>query len=147
MKSANNGPVGIEADGGAGAGSSRKKISEWPWAVIASGLGLIMVAIVYSLGNACYSACLAGFSVRSGAFPADHPTHCLLAVRGVFHATFALQHWLVAHVLRLAGMTAVCLIYFAALPVIFAVISPFIANGRGDVEGARALPGKRPVIE
>lgn len=43
-------------------------------------------------------------------------------------------------------MTAVCLIYFAALPVIFAVISPFIANGRGHVEGARALLGKRPLL-
>ncbi|AIP34184.1 hypothetical protein DR64_7999 [Paraburkholderia xenovorans LB400] len=146
MKSANDGPVGIETDGGAGAGSSRKKISDWPRAVIASALGLIMAGIAYSLGDAYCNAYLAGFSVHSGAFPADHPTHFVLAVWGGLHATLALQQWLGGHVLRLVCMTAVCLIYFAALPVIFAVISPIIANGRGHVEGARALLGKRPLL-
>ncbi|EIF29037.1 hypothetical protein BCh11DRAFT_04469 [Burkholderia sp. Ch1-1] len=105
-----------------------------------------MAGIAYSLGDAYYNAYLGGFAVHSGAFPADHPTHFVLAVRGGLHATLALQQWLGGHVLRLVGMTALCLIYFAALPVIFAVISPFIANGRGHVEGARALLGKRPLL-
>ncbi|WP_454805973.1 hypothetical protein [Paraburkholderia fungorum] len=105
-----------------------------------------MVGIAYSLGDDYYNAYLAGFAVHSGAFPADHPTHFVLAAWGGLHATLALQQWLGGHVLRLVCRTAVCLIYFAALPVIFAVLSPFIANGGGHVEGARALPGKRPLL-
>jgi len=38
-----------------------------------------MAGIAYSLGDAYYNAYLAGFAVHSGALPADHPTHFLLA--------------------------------------------------------------------
>ena len=144
MQSSTDGPVELKTDGDAGTGSTRKNISDWPWAVIASGLGLTMAGIAYSLGDAYYSAYLGSFAVYNGAFPADHPTHFVLAVWGGLHATLALQNWLGAHVVRLLGMTAVCLIYFAALPVIFAAISPFLANGKGHVEGARALLTKHP---
>lgn len=144
MKSSTDGPAGLKNDGGSGIESRCDNLCDWPWAVIASVLGLIIAGIAYSLGDAYYNAYLGEFSVYNGAFPADHPTHFVLAVWGGLHATLALQNWLGGHVVRLLGVSAVCLAYFAALPVIFAVISPFFANKRGRVEGARALLSKHP---
>jgi hypothetical protein len=103
-----------------------------------------MAGVAYSLGDAYYNAYLGKFAVYNGAFPADHPTHFVLAVWGGLHATLALQDWLGGHVTKLLLTTAVCFAYFAALPVVFAVISPFLANSKGRVDGARALLTKHP---
>lgn len=139
-------PADLTANGEASTESIQKNISGWPWAVIASGFGLIMAGIAYSLGDAYYNAYLGRFAVYNGAFPADHPTHFVLAVWGGLHATLALQNWLDGHAIKLLGVTAVCLAYFAALPVAFAVISPFFASGKDRVQGVRALFAKHPLL-
>jgi hypothetical protein len=146
MKPSTDRPAGLKTNGDAGIESFCKNVCDWPWAVIASVLGLIMAGVAYSLGDAYYNAYLGKFAVDNGAFPADHPTHFVLAVWGGLHATLALQNWLGGHVIKLLGITAVCLAYFAALPVVFAVISPFLANKKGRVAGARALLTKHPLL-
>jgi hypothetical protein len=84
-----------------------------------SVFGLLLAGFAYSLGDAYYNAYLGEFSVYSGSFPADHPTHFVLAVWGGLHATLALQKWLDGNVLRVLVGTASCLAYFAVLPLIF----------------------------
>jgi hypothetical protein len=146
MKSPTERHAGSKADGGAGTESPRKNLCNWPWAVIVSVVGLVVAGIAYSLGDAYHNAYLGKFSVYNGAFPADHPTHFVLAVWGGLHATLALQNWLGGHVIKLLVASAVCLAYFAALPVVLAVISPFFANRKARVEGARALLAKHPLL-
>jgi hypothetical protein len=139
--------AGLENEGDGGSLSpSPKDASAWPWAVIASVPGLIMAGFAYSLGDAYYNAYLGKFAVSSGAFPADHPTHFVLAVWGGLHATLALQNWLGGHVIKLFGAAIVCLAYFAALPVVFAVTSPFFASKRSRVDSARARLTKHPLL-
>ncbi|TGP40234.1 hypothetical protein EN871_28835 [bacterium M00.F.Ca.ET.228.01.1.1] len=144
MKSPKDDLVITTTDGKPPRDSIFEKLCDWPWAVIASVFGLIAAGIAYSLGDAYYNAYLGKFAVFNGAFPADHPTHFVLAVWGGLHATILFQNWLSGHVTKLLVMTVVFLVYFAALPVAFAVISPFLASSKVRVKGARALLTDRP---
>jgi hypothetical protein len=146
MTSSTGGPADLKIDVDTSSAHFQKNIWDWPWAVLASVFGLVLAGIAYSLGDAYYNAYLGSFAVYNGAFPADHPTHFVLAVWGGLHATLALQNWLDGHVLKLLGVTAVCLTYFAALPVAFAVISPFFVSGKDRVQGVRALFAKHPLL-
>lgn len=133
-------------DGGSGPKPPRDKTIDRPWAVIASVLGLILAGIAYSLGDAYYTSYLGGFAVYNGAFPADHPTHFVLAVWGALHATVALQNWLDRHV-RILLLTAIaCLIYFTAVPIVFLVFSKLLGNGKNQVQGARSWLRRYPSL-
>jgi hypothetical protein len=131
---------------GTGTQPVQKSISDWPWGVIVSVLGLVLAGIAYSLGDAYYNAYLEKFSIHSGAFPVDHPTHFVLAVWGGLNATIALQKWLTGHVIKLLIATVACLAYFALPPVVFVGISRFFANRKRQIGRANALLDDRPSL-
>ncbi|WP_089162510.1 hypothetical protein [Caballeronia sordidicola] len=56
MKSSTDGLAKSKTDGDTGTEPLSKNLYDWPWAVIASVLGLTMAGVAYSLGDAYHNA-------------------------------------------------------------------------------------------
>lgn len=88
---------------------------EWPWAVIASVCGLLLLGYAYSLGDAYYRGYLRMFAVHGDAFPMDHPRHLVLAVWGALNATIGFEKWISANGFKLLILGGILLVYFGLL--------------------------------
>ncbi|WP_186127596.1 hypothetical protein [Burkholderia gladioli] len=62
--------------------SDDMRLRDWPWPVIASVIGLLLLGIAYSSGDAYYKAFLAQFWIEADAFPIDKSRHLVLSVWG-----------------------------------------------------------------
>lgn len=94
---------------------SRRSLVEWPWAVIASACGLLLLGYAYSLGDAYYRGYLRVFAVQGDAFPMDHPRHLVLAVWGALNATIGFQKWITANAFNLLISGIVLLAYLGLI--------------------------------
>ncbi|WP_296651354.1 hypothetical protein [Paraburkholderia sp.] len=115
----------------------RKTALDWPWAVIVSIVGLFLAGVAYSLGDAYYNAYLKAFSVDPGGFPADHPTHFVLAVWGALNATIALEKWMHDKGLVLAEFFVFIVVYLALVYSglkVLSILNPLRAVTDGRVQ-------------
>ncbi|UQO35500.1 hypothetical protein [Burkholderia cepacia] len=87
---------------------------EWPWPVIASVLGLVILGIAYSLADAYYKSFLRKFWVEADAFPIDKSKHLVLSVWGALNASVNVQTWLSANKMLLVKLVIFILVYIAA---------------------------------
>ncbi|MGS0981991.1 hypothetical protein [Burkholderia glumae] len=74
--------------------SEDMRLRDWPWPVIASVIGLMLLGIAYSSGDAYYEAFLGQFWVEAEAFPIDKSRHLVLSVWGALNAAVGVQKWL-----------------------------------------------------
>ncbi|WP_145986757.1 MULTISPECIES: hypothetical protein [Burkholderia] len=102
--------------------SSREmRILDWPWAVMASAVGLLMLGASYSLGDAYYVAYLQNFSIDEGGFPIDRSKHLLLALWGALNASFGFKKWIGQNWKPVLEVALVLLVYFAVTAGIYKI--------------------------
>ncbi|KVH43533.1 hypothetical protein [Burkholderia diffusa] len=95
-----------------------KGIVEWPWAVIVSVFGAILLGIAYSSGDGYYTAILRKFWIDDGAFPIDKSKHLVLSVWSAWNAAVAVQNWLGEHKMLMLELVLAILGYIAVWVVI-----------------------------
>ncbi|WP_186083880.1 hypothetical protein [Burkholderia gladioli] len=94
--------------------SDDMRLRDLPWPVIASAVGLLLLGIAYSSGDAYYKAFLGQFWIEAEAFPIDKSRHIILSVWGGLNASIGIQKWLGENWGRLLWMILGLLIYIAA---------------------------------
>ncbi|WP_186100750.1 hypothetical protein [Burkholderia gladioli] len=77
--------------------SEKKHIADWPWSVIASVFGLLLLGAAYSSSDAYYNKLLDLFWIDSKAFPIDKAAHLTLSVWSTLSAVIGIQSWLGKH--------------------------------------------------
>ncbi|WP_186071106.1 hypothetical protein [Burkholderia gladioli] len=95
--------------------SDDMRLRDWPWPVIASVIGLMLLGIAYSSGDAYYKAFLAQFWIEADAFPIDKSRHLVLSVWGALNAAVGVQKWLGENWGRVLWMILGLLVYLAIL--------------------------------
>ncbi|MDN7602667.1 hypothetical protein [Burkholderia gladioli] len=75
----------------------KKHIADWPWSVIVSVFGVILLGVAYSSSDAFYNRLLYLFWVNSEAFPIDKAAHLTLSVWSTLNAAVGVQNWLESH--------------------------------------------------
>ncbi|MCR1769104.1 hypothetical protein [Burkholderia glumae] len=93
--------------------SEDMRLRDWPWPVIASVIGLLLLGIAYSSGDAYYKAFMKQFWIEAEAFPIDKSRHLILSVWGGLNASIAVQKWLGENWERLLWMILGLLAYIA----------------------------------
>ncbi|MDR8090710.1 hypothetical protein KPB05_24985 [Burkholderia gladioli] len=73
--------------------SDDMRLRDWPWPVIASAIGLLLLGIAYSSGDAYYKAFLGQFWIEAEAFPIDKSRHIILSVWGGLNAAVGVENW------------------------------------------------------
>ncbi|WP_186136516.1 hypothetical protein [Burkholderia gladioli] len=91
--------------------SDDMRLRDWPWPVIASVIGLFLLGIAYSLGDAYYNAYLSGFWIDSSAFPIDKSRHLVLSLLGAFKGSIDFGVWLKGNLKQLIGVMCILLMY------------------------------------
>ncbi|MBM2770830.1 hypothetical protein [Burkholderia anthina] len=91
----------------------KKHVLDWPWPVIVSMLGLVLLGIAYSSGDAYYKGLLASFWIDYDAFPIDKSRHLVLSVWSALNASIGVQNWLGSNKSTLCFVLLFLLIYFA----------------------------------
>ncbi|MDC6128892.1 hypothetical protein [Burkholderia gladioli] len=77
--------------------SEKKHIADWPWSVIFSVLGFILLGVAYLSSDAYYNKLLDLFWIDSKAFPIDKAAHLTLSVWSTLNAVIGFQNWLGKH--------------------------------------------------
>ncbi|MCW3640446.1 hypothetical protein [Burkholderia cenocepacia] len=95
--------------------SDKKHVLEWPWTIILSIVGVVMLGTAYSLGDAYYVSYLRVFSIDSAAFPIDRSRHLVLAMWGALNASLGFQSWLSQYWAKLLQFTGVMAALLAVL--------------------------------
>ncbi|MBU9188942.1 hypothetical protein [Burkholderia gladioli] len=77
--------------------TEKKHIADWPWSVIVSVLGFVLLGAAYLLSDAYYNKLLDLFWIDSKAFPIDKAAHLTLSVWSTLNAVVGFQVWLGRH--------------------------------------------------
>lgn len=95
--------------------SDDMRLRDWPWPVIASVIGLLLLGIAYSSGDAYYRSFLGKFWIEGEAFPIDKSRHLILSIWGALNAAVGVQKWFGENWGRLLWMILGLLVYLAVL--------------------------------
>ncbi|WP_186224775.1 hypothetical protein [Burkholderia gladioli] len=93
--------------------SEKMRLRDWPWPVVASVIGLLLLGIAYSSGDAYYKAFLGQFWIESEAFPIDKSRHLVLSVWGALNAAGGVQKWFEENWWRVLATMLGLLVYIA----------------------------------
>ncbi|MBU9422594.1 hypothetical protein [Burkholderia gladioli] len=72
----------------------KRHIADWPWSVIVSVFGLVLLGVAYSSSDAYYNRLLDLFWIDSKAFPIDKAAHLTLSVWSTLSAVVGVLSWL-----------------------------------------------------
>lgn len=125
--------------------TEKRHVLDWPWPVIVSILGLVLLGIAYSSGDAYYKGMLRKFWIDSEAFPIDKSRHLVLSVWSALNASIGVQNWLGSNKRTLCFILLFLLAYFAAWVsferFVYWAIAKFSKRKDGSVRSVNLSPG------